>query len=89
MISEERLEVIVRDGLARGLNAAQIARRTGVPQERVQRMLHRVSGRDPAAAARVTAQKRRQQMRRDYGSAEAAALRLRDPAFRSSRRRRG
>ena len=72
MISEERLEAVVRDLMAQGLTAGKIARRTGVPAERVQRMMHRVNGRDPAAANRDTRhdhrkERRREQERTGYG----------------------
>ncbi len=64
MISEARLEVIVRDLLADGLDAGRITRRTGIPRERVQLMVHRINGRDPADANRETVRSDRKEGRR-------------------------
>jgi hypothetical protein len=64
MMSDTRLEAVVRNLLMDGLDAGKIARRTGVPAERVQRVIHRLNDRDPAEANRVTHQKHRQERRR-------------------------
>jgi len=88
MISEARLEAIVRDGLARGKNADQIARTTGVPAERVQRTMHRLNGRDPAEANRDTRHDKRKELRRVYGT-DAGALRGSRSLPRTGRRSRG
>jgi hypothetical protein len=79
MMSEARLEAIVRDGLARGLNAGQIAHATGVPAERVQRMMHRLNDRDPDEALRDTRRDTAKRWRRDLG----APAGLRNPRPRS------
>jgi uncharacterized protein YggE len=71
MMSEARLEAIVRDGLARGQKAGQIASATGVPAERVQRMMHRLNDRDPEEANRETQRDKRKELRRIYGTASA------------------
>lgn len=60
MISQERLEAIVRNGLMDGLNAVTIAKQTGIPLARVQAMAHKINGRDPAKASKDTRKKRRQ-----------------------------
>jgi hypothetical protein len=82
-MSETRLEAIVRDGLARGKNADQIARTTGVANERVQRVMHRLNGRDPAKASRETRKTRRQMLQQVYGT--AAGDGLQGPALPRSR----
>jgi hypothetical protein len=91
MISEARLEEIVRAALGKGRDAAQIARATGVPLVRVQRAVHRLNGRDPAQAARATQQKKRQELQRIYGTdgragfARHSPQRLRLPRGRGAR----
>ena len=67
MIGEQRLEALTRDLMAQGLKAGQIARRTGVPPERVQRMMHRINGRDPEAANRDTRHDHRKERRQNGG----------------------
>ncbi len=75
MISPERLEAIVRNELGDGRTPQQIARRTGVPLARVQLVVHKLNGTDPAAANRETRKKKRQE--RGYGSAGVAHRRER------------
>jgi hypothetical protein len=67
MISDLRLEVIVRNLLMDGLDAGKIARKTGVPPERVQQVIHRIRGRDPAQANRETRKYHRKERRRNGG----------------------
>ncbi len=68
MMSPERVEAEVRNLLMDGLDAGKIARRLGVPVIRVQAAVHKLNGRDPAAAARETASKRRQDERHLSGA---------------------
>jgi hypothetical protein len=68
MMSAERLEATVRNLMMDGLDAARIARRTGVPIQRVQRVVHQLNGRDPQQAHRDTASKARQENRQLFGS---------------------
>jgi hypothetical protein len=69
VISQERLEAIVRNFMMDGLNANQISHKTGVPIERVQRTVHQLNGKDPKTAARETRSKARQADRQLFGSA--------------------
>jgi hypothetical protein len=69
MISQPRLEAIVAEWNAKGFNASQIAKKTGVPVQRVQAALHKVRGADPAAAAKRTAKGRRQKDKKLFGDA--------------------
>jgi hypothetical protein len=82
MIAQERLEAIVRNLLIDGLDANAIAKRTGVPIIRVQRIVHLLNGRDPDEAARETRQKKRQADRQIFGTSLGA---LRQPGPNSRR----
>jgi hypothetical protein len=64
MISQQRLEAIVAEWNAKGFSAGQIAKKTGVPAQRVQAALHKLRGTDPAVAARHTAIRQRRRDRR-------------------------
>ncbi len=72
MIAQERLEAIVRNLMMDGLDARTIARKTGVPVERVQRIAHQVNGRDPDQAAKATRKRRARTERALFGTTLAA-----------------
>lgn len=75
MMSPERLEAEVRNLTADGLDAGKIARRLGVPIQRVQAAVHKLNGRDPAQAAADTRAKARQEDRQLFGRTAAAGPR--------------
>jgi hypothetical protein len=81
MMSAQRLEAEVRNLLMDGLDANKIARRLGVPIQRVQLAVHQIKGRDPAQAAAATRSKQRQSDRQLFGSTLSA------PAFGPNSRR--
>jgi hypothetical protein len=67
MMSQARLDAIVAEQIAKGRDAGQIARATGVPPARVQATMHRLRGTDGADANRKTRAKRRQAARQRDG----------------------
>lgn len=87
MMSQERLEAEVRNGLLDGKNAAQISKQTGVPLARVQAIVHQVNGRDPAQARKDSLKKRRQGDRQLFGSTLSAPRQLGPNSRRGSRSR--
>jgi hypothetical protein len=78
VISQERLEAIVINALMDGKNAAQIARNTGVPIQRVQATVHRLRGTDPGEANRRTQQKKGQVRRRERNAGPPVIIALSD-----------